>query len=418
MNTLVQSTVKRGSLANPRKVLFLTTDIAGLGGVQYAGRLMLRALQDWCRPVAPLGYEHDHSMALAGGVHCASPAGGVALITINDSRQDLEPFEADCRAFGGGRSRISTGLKVLTLLKREQWDVVVLGHLSLVPLLLGLTGRARPRSVAFIHGLEAWQPLTRLRRMGLRQVDRLLYNSLHTRKRSLAANPWLADRPNDIVCPLGLLPDGDPVGRISKPASASGRLADLPPNYTLIVGRMSRSESYKGHEELIRIWPVVARQRPDFPLLIAGDGDDRPRLEDLARRLNSPVRFLGKVDAVIRDQLLAGCRCFCMPSRGEGLGLVYLEAMRAGKPVLAGSTDAGAEVVVDGVTGRTVDPVNPQALLEGLLDVSGDRAGQMGQAGRRRFQECYSYERFRERFSHCLDKVSPPSKPQALSSKL
>ena len=73
--------------------------------------------------------------------------------------------------------------------------------------------------------------------------------------------------------------------------------------------------------------------------------------------------------------------------------------------MLAGSGDAGREVVVDGVTGRTVDPTDPEDLLRGILDVSGEQAGRMGRAGRDRFTAHFRYERFLERFSEQVYQV-------------
>jgi glycosyltransferase involved in cell wall biosynthesis len=84
---------------------------------------------------------------------------------------------------------------------------------------------------------------------------------------------------------------------------------------------------------------------------------------------------------------------------------VYLEAMRAGKPVLAGSGDAGPEVVVQGQTGRTVDPTNADELLQGIQDVSGDRAEAMGRAGRQRFDEHFAYDKFLARLSPHLHEI-------------
>ena len=153
------------------------------------------------------------------------------------------------------------------------------------------------------------------------------------------------------------------------------------------------------------MWPRVIQERPNFPLVIIGDGDGRPRLEALAGQLGSNVRFLGTVDDAARDVYLKSCRCFCLPARGEGFGLVYLEAMRAGKPVLAGSLDAGREVVLDGITGRTVDPTNAEELVAGILDVSGEKAEQMGIAGLERFEQHFCYEKFVARFSRHVREV-------------
>lgn len=103
--------------------------------------------------------------------------------------------------------------------------------------------------------------------------------------------------------------------------------------------------------------------------------------------------------------LAQAVQCFCLPSRGEGFGLVYLEAMRAEKPVLTSRQDAGAELIVDGVTGRAVDPMNTEQLLQGILEITAPRAEAMGRAGCQRFQEQYCYERFLHRFMQQVTSV-------------
>jgi glycosyltransferase involved in cell wall biosynthesis len=87
-----------------------------------------------------------------------------------------------------------------------------------------------------------------------------------------------------------------------------------------------------------------------------------------------------------------------MPSRAEGFGLVYLEAMQAGKPVLASCRDAAKEVVLDGMTGRLVDQDSLDDVLAGVLEVCGDRAEEMGRTGRQVYLERFTYDRFLERF--------------------
>jgi glycosyltransferase involved in cell wall biosynthesis len=168
---------------------------------------------------------------------------------------------------------------------------------------------------------------------------------------------------------------------------------------------MSALERYKGHEELIRVWPRVRRERAGLRLVFIGDGDDRPRLQQLAGATSDGIDFLGAVDDDARDRYLGQCRCFLLPARGEGLGLVFLEAMRLAKPVLAGDKDAGREVVLDRITGRTVDPADEEQLLQGVLDVSGPLAEAMGAAGRQRFEEHFAYPVFLKRFSEHLDEM-------------
>jgi phosphatidyl-myo-inositol dimannoside synthase len=96
-----------------------------------------------------------------------------------------------------------------------------------------------------------------------------------------------------------------------------------------------------------------------------------------------------------------------MPSRGEGFGLVYADAMRHGLPVIASSHDAGAEIVADGVTGFCVSLDVPAELSRRLCELldAPRHAEAMGQAGQRRWQEHFRFSAFRDRFGRILDEA-------------
>ena len=116
------------------------------------------------------------------------------------------------------------------------------------------------------------------------------------------------------------------------------------------------------------------------------------------------MQFLGGVDDATRDACLRGCRCFCLPSRGEGFGLVYIEAMRHGLPVLASVHDAGQEVVMDGVTGYTVDLDRPGHLATRLVELLKDHetTQRMGDAARDQWARNYRFSAFRDRLAPIL----------------
>lgn len=233
-------------------------------------------------------------------------------------------------------------------------DHVLVWHLHLLRLLpLFRAGRARVSLM--LLGVEAWGRHDALTRLLLGRVDQFLSISDHTWARFTARYPRLAGRPHRTVH-LGL---GAPA-----PASwpAVGPLA------ALIVGRLARSEGYKGHRELIAAWPLVHRRAPGAELWVVGEGDLRPELEALAadRGVGEAVRFFGRVSEERKQELIAACRCLAMPSAGEGFGLVYLEAMRLGRPCLVSTLDAGREVVAPPEAGLAADPSEPQALAAAL----------------------------------------------------
>jgi phosphatidylinositol alpha-1,6-mannosyltransferase len=149
--------------------------------------------------------------------------------------------------------------------------------------------------------------------------------------------------------------------------------------------------------------------------MIVGEGDDRPRLEALARA-KSPsgsIEFKGFLSRSELNRCYAAASLFVLPSRGEGFGVVYLEAMAHGLACVGSTEDAASEVIVHGETGLLVDP-NADALVESIAGLLADpaRAAAFGDAGCRRVSAEFSYERFRERMAAMLRaKLAGASEP-------
>jgi len=156
--------------------------------------------------------------------------------------------------------------------------------------------------------------------------------------------------------------------------------------------------------------PRLLAELPTTRLVVAGDGDDRPRLEARAAALGlaPQVCFTGFVSEATLGELYRRAALFVMPSRGEGFGLVYLEAMRAGKPCVAARASAAAEIVADQETGLLVDPEDPADLAAALgrLLADPELARAMGERGRRRGERLFTPERFRQRLWPLLERLT------------
>jgi phosphatidylinositol alpha-1,6-mannosyltransferase len=135
-----------------------------------------------------------------------------------------------------------------------------------------------------------------------------------------------------------------------------------------MIGRMARSEQYKGHASIIEAWPRVLRQKPDAELWIVGEGDLRSELQERSRHTGAGqrIRFFGTVSEEQKRDLLQRSRCLALPSRGEGFGLVYVEAMAQGRPCLVSTADAGREVVNPPDAGLSADPDDPEVICSAL----------------------------------------------------
>jgi phosphatidylinositol alpha-1,6-mannosyltransferase len=174
----------------------------------------------------------------------------------------------------------------------------------------------------------------------------------------------------------------------------------------LVVGRLAAGERYKGQEQLVRAWPAVVARVPGARLVIVGDGDDAGRLRRLVAEgpVAGAVRFTGFLTRADLDAEYAAADLFALPSRGEGFGLVYLEAMAHGLACIGSVADAASEVIDDGRTGVLVEPDDIRSLGRVIADLleSPDRRRALGEAGRARVGAAFQYEQFRDRLVSLL----------------
>ncbi len=322
------------------------------------------------------------------------------------------------------RERCRFGAQILTAQLGRRVDWLVFNHVGIARVQRLVPRSLRRPYAVFLHDVEAWDPgLTPDRVATLRGASLRVANSRYTASRVAKAHPDIGPV---IACPLGLLEEdaegaaandppagmgprhGDDSG--DRPTDPIERVGSL---CVMIVGRLQANERYKGHDELLECWPQVVAQVPMAQLAIVGLGDDRARLQEKARALGvaSHVLFCGFLPAPALSALWERVAVFAMPSAREGFGLVYLEAMRAGRPCVGSISDAAGDIIVDHETGLLVDRANRTALAEALVtlltNVSMQRA--MGEAGRRRYLAEFTTGRFAARLRDAIDHAVPPA---------
>lgn len=261
----------------------------------------------------------------------------------------------------------------------------VIAHLHLLPAagIQVLLGRA---CHVFLLGIECWIELANWYLPLFRRCRSVLAISAYTIARFKLANPEANDLPVS-PCLLG------------SNSSEWTKTSEEP--FALIVGRMSASERYKGHDDLIEVWGEVCQAAPEAMLVIAGDGDDRGRLQGRVKAsgLESRIAFTGRVSNDELDRLFSSCKFFVMPSSGEGFGLVFLEAMRFGKACI-GAEGAAEEIIENGKTGLVVRKGDSEQLSAALISLfcNDELRRELGAAGLERYRSCFTVSRFAERF--------------------
>ncbi len=366
-------------------IVGLFPDLLSVGGIQAAGRQTAAVF-------ATIAHERG----------C-----GYRFLSLNDPRGQHSlccgASSFTFRGFGRDKLRFSAAALRLAL---SRPTIVVAAHPHLaVPAAAMKAIWPKLLMVVMTHGIEVWTPLSALRRRSLQRADLVLAPSTDTARKLVAMQgipdvkishlPWALDPDFAELCwnlDKGAPPKGFPKGRV-----------------ILTVGRWATNERYKGLDQLIESMPGLLRSFPSVHLVAVGEGDDRSRLEELTVRLgvSERVRFLrhlSKKDLVTCYSL---SDVFALPSGGEGFGLVFLEAMALGKPVVAGAQGGTCDIVEDNVTGFLVSHGNIPQLTHALRTLLADDALRttMGWQGRERVLSHFRFEHFQTRLLEVLTRL-------------
>jgi phosphatidylinositol alpha-1,6-mannosyltransferase len=351
------------------RAIVLTPQVGGADGVSAVSRQVVEAL----------------ASRVGGGLDT------LEVWSLNDTHQPVvEGSPITLRTAGGHRARFAS--YALRAGGVDAGTLVVVVHAHLLPVTLPLVRRGA-RLVPLLLGIEAWKALRWLERLAFRRAWRVAAISGHTARRFAVANPGLAHVPvrvcHPAVSPLSVLPNGF-----------------IPGGYALIVGRMAAEERYKGHDELIECWPRVRERIGDARLLVVGGGDDLARLRARASALGvgDAIVFTGAVPDDRLAALYRDASFFVMPSRDEGFGLVYLEAMSAGKACIA-APGAAEEIIEHGRTGLIVPAGEPGLLADAVAALFADAElrTRLGRAAAAAVAERFSQPAFAARLHALLD---------------
>src|SRR6516225_3938577 len=330
------------------------------------------------------------------------------------------------------------------LSKGEGYDVVLCGHINLLPFAVIASRLFRAKRVLLIYGIDAWKPTGR--RLSDRLVARmdsvisisgftkqrflswsmirddqvsLLPNAIHLEKYGIGEKPCYLEQRYELSCPqvhtvardskafhqFHISPNAihlEKYGIGEKPCYLEQRYGLAGKKVLMTLGRLQRNEGQKGLDEMLEVLPALVAEEKDLVYLIAGDGDDRPRLEGKAASLGlgKSVVFAGRVAEAEKADHYRLADVFAMAGRQEGFGFVFLEAMASGIPVVASSLNGSREAVLDGKLGELADPDDREALKAAIRRAL-RRPRQIPEG-----LAFFCYDRFRERLHDILADLS------------
>ncbi len=315
------------------------------------------------------------------------------LLSLNDT-PELHRMSVGDREFVFTGSARAKGRFAATALRsaRLHAKLVIAAHPYLAPVAQGMRIAApRMKSIVVAHGIETWEPLSTLRRRALRRSNMILTPTQDTANHVATQQQIPRDRIR--VLPWALDPDFENLAVATAQSS-------LPLNYPagrviLTVGRWQSNERYKGMDTLITALPRLLHEWPDLHLVAVGDGDDRDWLEQMAKSsgVQGHVHFYTGLTSAELAACYSACEIFALPSRGEGFGLVYLEAMARGKPVIGGAHGGAPEVIDDGKTGYLVQHGDVPQLATSIETLLSDSAleREMGARARERVNREFKF---------------------------
>lgn len=334
------------------KTLFLTLrTFSATGGIEKVCRIMGKAL-------------YEESIKNNSTVHICS---------MYDRQQDAFNnlyFPAEnFRGFGINKllfikEMVQAGSKV---------EIVILSHINL--LLIGwFIKRVSPSTqiILLAHGIEIWYPISRARRKMLLSCDRVLAVSSHTRDKIIEVHGLAKEKCgvlNNCLDPFLPLPS-----RPKKQAELLTKYGFRENDQVLMtLTRMSSRERYKGYDKVIEAIGLLTQSYPRLKYLLAGtyDVEEKEFAEQLIRKMGLQANIV--MPGYIEDRELEDhfgiSDMYVMPSRKEGFGIVFIEAMYYALPVIAGNEDGSVDALLHGVLGQLVSPDDPEALARAILNV-------------------------------------------------
>lgn len=342
-----------------QRLLFLTLKVfSATGGIEKVSRVAAKALWELC---GEQGQE-------------------LSVFAAWDRQADLDPRYLPQGVFWGfGRNKLT--FVQASIRQGQGAAVVLLSHANLLPVGWAIK-KASPKTklVLLAHGIEVWSRLPVWKRALLRSCDRILPVSRFTAGRLQEVNG--VDPAKLRVLNNGLDPFLPPPVPKAEAGVLLERYGFTPENKVLLtITRLAHGERYKGYDEVLMAMKRLKGDLPGLRYLVVGryDEKEKARLDRLVHQqgLEGEVVFAGFVPDEELPLHFALADAYVMPSRGEGFGITFIEALFYGLPVIAGSVDGSADALADGDLGTLVDPGSPASIGNAIRQLLLNREGKV-----------------------------------------
>jgi phosphatidylinositol alpha-1,6-mannosyltransferase len=321
-----------------KKVILLTLQtFSATGGIQKMARTLAHSLQHICQ---------KNNWALK-------------LLSLYDSDDDLLPQYLPAQNFKGFNKNKASFIW-RTLFYTNNNDTLILSHINFA--VIGLLAKLlKPKCNVWLiaHGIEVWRPINFQKKLLLKYCDRIICVSQFTKDKLVALHNANADKCvilNNAIDPFIKHPS-----IFAKPSNLLNRYGLTAANPVIFtLTRLASTEKYKGYENVITAVGALKHQFPGIRYILSGKYDKQEglRVRELIRKyeVSDNVLLTGFIDeAELVDHFLLA-DLFVLPSKKEGFGIVFIEALACGLPVLCGNADGSVDAIRNGELGKAIDP--------------------------------------------------------------
>lgn len=249
-------------------------------------------------------------------------------------------------------------------------DLILIGHINLSLLILLIRFfRPKVRIILITHGIEVWNISSVIQRKAIHQCDTILAVSAFTKNKLLANGLGIAEK-KIVIFPNTIEPSFLNAEADSTIIKNKWQLSSTD-KILLTITRQSSEEQYKGYDVVLRVLPIIKKCIPSIKYILSGKADEieSRRIHSLIDELNirNEVIQTGFIEEKDLKSYYAMCDVFIMPSKGEGFGIVFLEALACHKKVIAGNSDGSVDALLHGELGTLVDPDNAQEVADAIV---------------------------------------------------
>lgn len=275
----------------------------------------------------------------------------------------------DAKNFKGySGNKVLFGLAVLY--RAFRLNVIVISHLNLsLFALLAKLINPRVKIIVQLHGIEAWAKLSGVKERLLFHADQILAVSKFTQDSIIQRYPSLEHKISvfkNSLAPLKKYEWDETIRnsfRNQLEISSEKKLV-------ITIGRLLRSEAYKGYDKTIEAIAKLGDENIEYHIIGKYETQEMERLKDLISKykMEHQVKLIGFVSEEILDNYYQAADLFVMPSKGEGFGLVFIDAMAYGLRVIGGNMDGSVDAISDFKESYLVNPDNEDEIAQAIKD--------------------------------------------------